>query len=218
MAIKPVSSVSFSNQHNSVNFEGRKNRNGHSNETATNTLKSIPLAALIALSPLNVGASEAAALSNSISQTEQVNNQTENFVGRIPIPINLGTRTATVLLFDTDGDPSNAEKAVLLTNMYNGKIITEVDISNGFTIETIKYKDGTKPSTSCYTKSECKTSRRQSDGSYRKEVRVKRNTIDKRIIDYLTCEFEGVFEIRHETTIRDNNQGSGTLEEMMYGM
>ena len=51
MAIAPVSSVSFRNTQNQVHFEGKKERKNHSG--ISNTIKAIPLATLIALSPLN---------------------------------------------------------------------------------------------------------------------------------------------------------------------
>jgi len=54
MAIAPISSVSFRNNYNQVNFEGKKEskNDGYTYKRVTNTLKSIPVAALIAMSPL----------------------------------------------------------------------------------------------------------------------------------------------------------------------
>ena len=56
MAIAPVSSVSFRNNYNQINFEGKKKEHTHSK--MTNALKSVPLAALIAMSPLNMQAED----------------------------------------------------------------------------------------------------------------------------------------------------------------
>lgn len=52
MAIAPISNVSFRNNYNQVNFEGKK-REKSSGLHVSNPVKAIPLAALIALSPLN---------------------------------------------------------------------------------------------------------------------------------------------------------------------
>ena len=53
MAIRPVTSVSFGTHSNRLAFEGRKDRENHRPSYVSNTIKSIPLATLIALSPLN---------------------------------------------------------------------------------------------------------------------------------------------------------------------
>ena len=54
MAISPVSAVTFGNNYNQVNFgsKHKKGEEGHSSRTAGSLMKSIPLAALIAMSPL----------------------------------------------------------------------------------------------------------------------------------------------------------------------
>jgi len=57
MAIRPVSSVSFNNYNNSVNFEGKKKQQGE-HSRATSPLKAVPLAALIAMSPMTVSSTE----------------------------------------------------------------------------------------------------------------------------------------------------------------
>lgn len=53
MAIRPVTSVSFGTHYNRLAFEGRKDRENHRPSYVSNTIKSIPLAALLAMSPLN---------------------------------------------------------------------------------------------------------------------------------------------------------------------
>lgn len=54
MAISPVSAVSFKNNYNQVNFgsKHKKGEEGYSSRPAGSLMKSIPLAALIAMSPL----------------------------------------------------------------------------------------------------------------------------------------------------------------------
>ncbi len=55
MSIRPISPISYTNGYNRVNFEGRNNQRNHSeNSYSTNSfVKSIPLAVLVAMSPLN---------------------------------------------------------------------------------------------------------------------------------------------------------------------
>ena len=53
MAISPINNVSFRNNCNQVNFEGRNKEKSHHTNSVKNTLRSIPLATLIAMSPLN---------------------------------------------------------------------------------------------------------------------------------------------------------------------
>lgn len=50
MAISPISSVSFRNNYGQINFMGRKEE--HRSSNFTNTLKAIPLATIIAMSPM----------------------------------------------------------------------------------------------------------------------------------------------------------------------
>ena len=54
MTIRPITSVSFKSNYNKLTFEGRKDKqNNHRPSYVSNTIKSIPLAAIIAMSPLN---------------------------------------------------------------------------------------------------------------------------------------------------------------------
>lgn len=55
MVIRAISPVSYTNGYNQVNFEGKKNnkRNYESGYSSNSFMKSVPLATLIAMSPLN---------------------------------------------------------------------------------------------------------------------------------------------------------------------
>jgi hypothetical protein len=61
MAIASISSVNFRNNYNQVNFEGKRKEEHRNtgNSSIKNTLKSIPLATLIAMSPMTSPAQEA---------------------------------------------------------------------------------------------------------------------------------------------------------------
>lgn len=59
MTVRPISAVSYTNGYNKLNFEGRRRKSGDSYMDSGNSylsgsfMKSIPVAALIAMSPLN---------------------------------------------------------------------------------------------------------------------------------------------------------------------
>lgn len=53
MAIAPINNVSFRNNYNQVSFEGKNKEKSHQTSSIKTTLRAIPLATLIAMSPLN---------------------------------------------------------------------------------------------------------------------------------------------------------------------
>ncbi len=93
MAIAPINKVSFRSNYNQVNFEGKKKEHTHSK--MTNALKSVPLATLIAMSPLNMQAEDVVVARVEIENADAITGQ-----------------NARVLFCDTDGNPSNVEKIV----------------------------------------------------------------------------------------------------------
>ncbi len=93
MAIAPINNVSFRNNYNQVNFEGKKQEHNHSK--MTNALKSVPLATLIAMSPLNMHAEDVVVARVEIENADAITGQ-----------------NARVLFCDTNGDPSNVEKII----------------------------------------------------------------------------------------------------------
>lgn len=80
MAIRPISSVSFRNYSN-LAFEGKKNNKHPRHSYATSTIKAIPVAALIAMSPM-VSAEDAFSLTPNESKIENINNI--NSVEQVP--------------------------------------------------------------------------------------------------------------------------------------
>lgn len=98
MAISPVSSVSFRNNYGQVNFEGRKEKSEYHSSSFTNTLRSIPLATLIALSPLNTTQAQTTAPQEEIVYLQNIDDSLN------------GSGAVNVWFISTDGDNSNAEK------------------------------------------------------------------------------------------------------------
>lgn len=99
MAIRPISSVSFNTNYNNVNFEGKKKEKSHHTSTFTNTIKSIPLAAIIAMSPM-VGQAQAPK-EKIISWIDTGDKQAIN-----PRQIN---DTSELMFISTDGNDEDAE-------------------------------------------------------------------------------------------------------------
>lgn len=85
MAIAPISSVSFRNNYNQVNFEGKKKEKS-SGLHVSNSIKAIPLATLIALSPLNtVDADAQVSVNANRYQTEVANSRQINSFNRADV-------------------------------------------------------------------------------------------------------------------------------------
>ena len=97
MAISPISSVSFKSNYNQVNFEGKKKE--HTHRSMTNTIKSIPVAALIAMSPLVVSAQTA---SEKVVATWEYPTAYVDADGSV--------RPSYMEFVSTDGDDETAEK------------------------------------------------------------------------------------------------------------
>lgn len=96
MPIAPISSLSFKNNYNQVNFEGKKKENTPHSSVVSNTLKAIPLATLIALSPLN-----------SVNAQNQV--KEEKLIGFEKFGPNENGSSEVVLFLSNDGNDNNAE-------------------------------------------------------------------------------------------------------------
>ncbi len=131
MAIRPVS-VSFYNNYNNLAFEGRKKKNSEQSRVSS-PVKAVPLAVLLAMSPLN--AQKAFALEPESPKIENVTglNETQQ-AGRIPMPSNwtvlknigidfkAGMRYEFNLI-DTDNDKSNFEILEFTNIGANGDIV-----------------------------------------------------------------------------------------------
>ena len=156
MAILPVSSVSFGRSYSNLSFEGEKRKQHTRNTNVTSTLKAAPVAALIALSPLNSGSQSLAVNNNAPVERLQSLNIAEDF-DYIPKPEHFNILAVTkdeqydkntgstiireFKLIDTDGDSSDYELIEYVNRRSkNGKtekvlargIIRAVTFSNGY--------------------------------------------------------------------------------------
>lgn len=114
--IRPVNSVSFSNNYNHVNFAGKKEKKSCGMHISS-SLKAIPLATMIAMSPLN----------NISAQSSSSCPETVIFSGDSPngLPDN---RPCSVYFVSNDCDDSNAEA---IQFMYEEKPVTLPRTVNG---------------------------------------------------------------------------------------
>ncbi len=105
MTIRPITPVSFGANYNRLTFEGRKDNENYRPSYLKNTLRSIPLATLIAMSPLNSNVSLYAQkpVEEVIVMSGRVQNAT--------IPDALGEMPKCEINFiSTDGDDNTIEK------------------------------------------------------------------------------------------------------------
>ncbi len=101
MTIRPIISVKYNNNYNNLSFEAKKkNKNHHDTPRSAGFMKSIPLAAIIAMSPMN----SAQAQNNQYAPEEKIVLQQE---------YNDGKEKFKIHYVSTDGDDSNAEKLKL---------------------------------------------------------------------------------------------------------
>ena len=141
MAIRPVSSVSFNNYN--VGFEGKKHKTPE-NRHSSNPIKAIPLAALIAMSPMAL-AEDAFSLEPQETRIENIYGPEQSRV--VPLPSNCKILKEVRIdkssggyeqfgLIDTNGDGSNFEILEYRDVGSSGRIIDRgilcgVYVSNG---------------------------------------------------------------------------------------
>lgn len=101
MAISPINNVSFRNNYNQVSFEGKNKEKSHQTSSIKTTLRAIPLATLIAMSPLN---SVEAQTNTTVNKEKVVQMQTYKN------PVKDG---CNILFISNDGNDSDAEAIAL---------------------------------------------------------------------------------------------------------
>ena len=101
MAIAPINNVSFRNNYNQVSFEGKNKEKSHQTSSIKTTLRAIPLATLIAMSPLN----NVEAQTNPTANKEKVV-QMQTYKN----PVKDG---CNVLFISNDGNDSDVEAIAL---------------------------------------------------------------------------------------------------------
>ena len=117
MAISPISSVSFNN-YNNVTFAGKRDKeNRHSSHTTT-PVKAVPLAVLLAMSPVSTNVYANDPIINGIEQVEGLNSLLQN--QKVPFPshftylnkylVDMPNNEKCGLIFiDSNGDKNNYE-------------------------------------------------------------------------------------------------------------
>lgn len=120
MAVSPISSVSFRGNYNQVNFEGKK-REKDSGMHVSNTIKAIPLATVIAMSPLV----DAYAQDNVVFPESNLKKELYSEINDNDIKVAKSFLRANeinwaephgmtvITAYDSDGDASDYEKLVI---------------------------------------------------------------------------------------------------------
>lgn len=123
MAIAPVSSVSFRNNYsNQVSFEGKKEK--ASKMQVPMALKAIPLATLLAMSPLN-----------SVDAQTRADHNNEDVLAIQQYKGTTNDRSCNIFFISNDGDANNFERVAL---GYSGSKVKINEVVNGKRIPVIK--------------------------------------------------------------------------------
>jgi len=157
MAIQQVTSVSFRNKHNQVNFNGRKEKNETYGFQTGGYLKAIPLAALLSMSPFAVQAQESGKLGCNVDKSKTyVLTDKDKPIALIAAPIpqevlddiqgGYEFTYGNVMAYDSDGDESDCEKIVITLSGKKG-IEKRIHL-NRFVVEHAKDEESGEVNTS----------------------------------------------------------------------
>ncbi len=134
MAIEAITNVK-NNGIGSVNFEARKNKKSApvSNPTVTSTVKAIPLAVLIAMSPITTTNAESIMRGEANTNIIELTQSPEKITSKQSIPNALayygGKQALEISYIDTDGRPSTFESIRMESE---NCISSQVDENNDF--------------------------------------------------------------------------------------
>ena len=241
MTIRPITSVSFNGNYNRLSFEGRKNNSGSSRMSSiSSTLKAIPVATLIAMSPLNTSVNlyAQAPVEEKLIMTGNVNNAT--------IPDALGKmKECGIDFISTDGNDNNIEKVRLRfvdwhkgKEIINGKSIsgkyaftTMIDVKNLELCKEIRKYSGSPDQVKerYYVSGPGDYSRSlffdEEDNSYRKGVFSRKSDnlkeeISKEFYDYLVDLFKDADMVENKTTTKiiHGDAETDALYESIFGI
>lgn len=124
MAIKPIINISFTSKRRTENQP--KRRSDGANYGSTSSLKAVPLAALIAMSPLNTINAQDLMTDNIVA--------TSTYKKAVPDFNGISSDPCEILFISTDGDDNDIEKVRLVFNNTYNK-----DISVNNTVKEMKF-------------------------------------------------------------------------------
>lgn len=228
MAISPISSVSFRNNNNQVNFGGRKEKPEHSSSSLTNTLRSIPLATLIALSPL----CEAYALdkdnlpSSNLERTFYTGiDKNDQSLGGFLIPKGTipwdGVPTMTyVQFFDNDRDNSDYEKLVIETYPSGKMGLPDKIYVKDFVVSSTYNTDTGKTKTKYIIEGRSSKVRANKDGERHEKLKPGVSTeVSKEVFEALKRQLGDAMRIKVEKNTTNNElEQDAQMGTMLFGM
>ncbi len=118
MAISPITNISFTSRKRTANRQERE-LNG-ANYSSSSSLKAVPLAALIAMSPLNPVNAQDLITDNNIVATSTYKKAVPDFNG-------VSSNPCEILFISTDGDNDDIEKVRLV---FNNTYYEDVSVNN----------------------------------------------------------------------------------------
>lgn len=135
MAILPVNNVSFRGNYNQVNFEGKKKEKSYHGSTLRNVMRSIPLATLIAMSPM-VGQAQAPQEKIlswiKLSDKQAVNPKTKN-------------ELSEMIFISTDGNDNDAEIVTLQSTSNTYRKGVKYAFTTYVDVKTLEVRNITNP-------------------------------------------------------------------------
>lgn len=230
MAIASVSNVSFRSNYNQVNFEGKKRNKENSRVQIHDTAKAVPLAVLLAMSPLcDAYAQNQQDYPESNLRNEYYKKLDSNDkrialasfpMGSIPWD---GKRVMTaVQMYDGNGDESDYEKMVIETfTPQNWEYPDKIFVKN-FVVEST-YNTDTKETKNRYIIEGLRTTtRRNADGNYIERQKPGASTVvNKEVFDILKERLGDAMEIttiKKTTNNREIDENNAVMDMLIEGL
>lgn len=225
MAISPVSSVSFRNNYGQVNFEGRKEKSEYHSSSFTNTLRSIPLATIIAMSPMvDTYAQGNVTFPDSNLKKELYSEINDNdtkiakaFLMASEINWSEPHGMTVLTAYDSDGDASDYEKLVIeIKPTRNGGSSSKMYV-RGLTIMTTYNKDTGKTTKDYIIEGIRTKSIKKADGTVveKRQPGVSKK-VSKEVFDTIRDRLGDSIKVKTKNITTDND--TEAENEIIFGM
>ena len=213
MALSPISSVSFRGNYNQVNFEGKK-REKDSGMHVSNTIKAIPLATVIAMSPLVDAYAQGNVVfpeSNFKKELYSEINDNDTKVARAFLMANeinwAEPHGMTVITaYDSDGDASDYEKLLVEVKSAKANGPTTKMYVKGLTIASTYNKDTGKTTKEYIIEGARTKSFKKADGTVveKRQPGVSKS-VSKEVFDVLRKRLGDGIQVKTKNLTTDND-------------
>jgi len=223
MKINAVTMTSPSNRYNNVNFGRREHRSEYNEYRPAPSHKlAVPLAAtILAMSPVNAHSAdvERDVFNDNIEMyAPEVNQaQKEKLVQTIWLPRDLELNgNSAILLYDTNGDTSNIEKAVLRT-FQKGNVTKDTDLQSFQITRDVDKKNNTVDSL-FFAIGKTTTTKRLADDKKQIYRNGNMRLISQKAFNYLTELFGDSFPINVSTYDKKPRENNSFIDMFMFGI